>query len=830
MSDVALKLNNGNTVYVTQEFADKMVEAGKGELVGKRQFSRAMFSGVGEGVAVDVAASGDTRDVSTSEMTSELADRAYNTRFEDRGGTAFIGSALSGATFGLSDVVAKHVFGVNMEVQDSIRSQNSTASLAGTITGAVGSALMTGGSGLLAKGAALTPAGRTAVAGEKVAAALGGGVKGMAAQGAVEGGAMAALQTISDMSVGRKDFSAEALLSEIGHGAILGGAVGGGLGVVAKGATKALGRMERNAEEAAAKAATKGDIAPAYATKGDDGIYRIPGDEVKAPKDAPRVTAANMKTARDQSVRTMREFDNLVNSAEIKAVAHADAVDEVLAMEQRWARWERDAQTAFDSAGLHTSEKWAKLGKSPEEALKLGQARSAWREAYHKSNRLNKIKDAAKAGDTEALAAHLSSQRAAAEELAQKYPELQKVLDSLPERLDVPYHIVENANAARLDLLAKTVKENPLFLARTEDELNTAINAAAEFRVEANKFLGKSDKFDKQIRKLDEAIAKFDPENGFQGFDDIALTKDRFAALWAKERMLQHADQAPGFVKKTWDKMKGEGSGGMMVGAMLGAGMDSMMGALGLGVLMKSDMVKSVLGYGMKKGLGLAAKADSPVVWRSIVSGTNLSPAQRKTYFQDEERKLASVINSQESVAQSIRDNLPEMFVSPHMMSTAITRSMTAAAYLLGKLPAVLGDKSPFGLGSKFVPSASDVEKYARIKAVANNPMYAVGRFADGKISPEEAETFRELWPELHREAVMNIMNNLDTVRDTLSYQRQMSLSILLGVPVASALKPETLMAIQSTYAMQPEQGGQPNAGTSKQGENEATKAQTLAR
>lgn len=823
MSDVALKLNNGNTVYVTQEFADKMVSAGKGELAEKRQFSRAMFSDASEGVGVDVAPTSDRRAVETGEITASLGERAYNTRFEDRGGTAFIGSALSGATFGLSDVVAKHLLGVNMEVQDSIRAQNSTASVAGTITGAVGSALLTGGSGLLAKGAAITPAGRTAMAGERISAALGGGVKGLAAQGAAEGAVMASLQTISDMSVGRKDFSAEALLSEIGHGAILGGAVGGGLGLTAKGARAVLSRGERKAAEAAEASARKGEIAPAYATKGDDGLYRVPGDDVKAPKDAPRMTARQMISEQKKGQAVMKKaMESVSDDVVVNMAAQREVIDEIESVRTHWDNWNRKTRSALESAALAD-------GTIDGVAIKTITKRHT--AAYHKSQFLNSARDALKRGDSKEFIRAIEEQKELIALFKKDFPTAARVVDEAG-----PAPVLTADMASRIDpnasvkFLAQKVRENPLWLARTEDELNVAVNAMAEFKVAASKMRGIDKKLDKAMDQLDDQLAKFDPEAGFAGLDDVDAVKDRLAVAWSKERMIQHADKAPGKAKKAWDKLKGDGNGGMMVGAMLGAGMDSMMGALGLGVLMKSDLVKNVLGYGVKKGLGLAAKADSPVVWRSIVSGTNLTPSQRKDYFQDEEKQLSAVINSQESVAQSIRDKLPEMFVSPQMLSTAVTRSMTAAAYLLGKLPAVLGDKTPFGLGTKFVPSPSDVEKYARVKAVANNPMYAVGRFADGRISPEEAETFRELWPELHREAVSNVLDNLDAVRDALSYERQVSLSILLGVPVASALKPETLMQIQASYSLPPQQGGAPNAGPSKQGENEATKAQSLAK
>jgi hypothetical protein len=88
--------------------------------------------------------------------------------------------------------------------------------------------------GLVAKG--------TAKAGAKVATKTGSKVVGTVAEGAIDGVAFGGIQALNNQLLHDKPFSAEAVVAEMGSGALYGGLLGGALGLVGAGAARLANR------------------------------------------------------------------------------------------------------------------------------------------------------------------------------------------------------------------------------------------------------------------------------------------------------------------------------------------------------------------------------------------------------------------------------------------------------------------------------------------------------------------------------------------------------------------------------------------------------------
>lgn len=160
---------------------------------------------------------------------------------------AFLGSAASGATLGLSDFL--------MADRDTAltREASPTLSTAGQIAGAVIPSLLTGGTAAAGTGARaaatgiakFTPAGAASLAGAKLTTAIGAGggriaqVAGMGIGAAVEGAAQMTGQYMAETAMADKPLTAEGFFGAMGKGAMWGGALGGAIGVAAQGATAA---------------------------------------------------------------------------------------------------------------------------------------------------------------------------------------------------------------------------------------------------------------------------------------------------------------------------------------------------------------------------------------------------------------------------------------------------------------------------------------------------------------------------------------------------------------------------------------------------------------
>lgn len=104
----------------------------------------------------------------------------------------------------------------------------------------------------------------------------------------------------------------------------------------------------------------------------------------------------------------------------------------------------------------------------------------------------------------------------------------------------------------------------------------------------------------------------------------------------------------------------------------------------------------------------------------------------------------------------------------------------------------------------KWQPSDMEMRRWARVVAAAEDPHGIVERLADGSITPEDAETMKAVYPELHADISRQIVEKLPQLRSTLPYQRRLALSIFSGVPVDPAMDPRVLAELQATFADEP--------------------------
>ena len=164
-----------------------------------------------------------------------------------------IEAGLGSATFGATDLALGAIGGEEYRKNRSERRQvHSGIAMAGDVAGMLvpGTGLVKGGS-LLAKGARMTPAAQAARIGAK------GGLKRLAAEGAVFGAGQAA----HELALSNDPLSMEQAAGTILKGALFGGAIGGGVGVFAKAAGKGLSKAKHIADDAASKLGKKSGIA-----------------------------------------------------------------------------------------------------------------------------------------------------------------------------------------------------------------------------------------------------------------------------------------------------------------------------------------------------------------------------------------------------------------------------------------------------------------------------------------------------------------------------------------------------------------------------------------
>lgn len=190
--------------------------------------------------------------LSSEDIESIDKEIALEEKYGDSGVRAAVESAISSATFGLSD---QGISALGPEYQEALRERrerNEGEALFGEITGIAGPLLLSGGTSLLGRGIAKVGLGL------KGAAKVGKGVENLTTKGlnklfvtkgketfakdvlkkgiakgsgsAVEGTFFGVGELIEENALGRADLNAENLMAYGGQGALWGGLIGGGLG------------------------------------------------------------------------------------------------------------------------------------------------------------------------------------------------------------------------------------------------------------------------------------------------------------------------------------------------------------------------------------------------------------------------------------------------------------------------------------------------------------------------------------------------------------------------------------------------------------------------
>jgi hypothetical protein len=199
-------------------------------------------------------------------------DAELEKKYGDQTVKALLYGGARGLTLGLSDVALTKSGLVSPEELSEVKARNEGASITGDVLGTALPLFLSGGSSVAARATAeggeiaakslarkilekspsvlVSEAAETVgkKAAQNITSQVAKGAAELGAAGAVEGAILGVGETISEASLGDAEFNAQALLSNVGTGALVGGGMGGLLGAgieYTKKATKGLGSKIR---------------------------------------------------------------------------------------------------------------------------------------------------------------------------------------------------------------------------------------------------------------------------------------------------------------------------------------------------------------------------------------------------------------------------------------------------------------------------------------------------------------------------------------------------------------------------------------------------------
>ena len=165
----------------------------------------------------------------------------------------------------------------------------------------------------------------------------------------------------------------------------------------------------------------------------------------------------------------------------------------------------------------------------------------------------------------------------------------------------------------------------------------------------------------------------------------------------------------------------------------------------------------------------------------------------------------------------AIADRLaPIRAVSPVLADRIETIASRRLEFLATKLPR-RPDLAVMRTGpDRWQPSELAMRQFARYAAAVEDPHGVFERLADGSVTPEDAEVMRTVYPEQMASFSAGLMEQLPTLRKQLPYQRRLALSIFSGVPVDPAMDPRVLGVLQGQFAAEPGSEGGTQAPTAQ--------------
>jgi hypothetical protein len=146
--------------------------------------------------------------------------------------------------------------------------------------------------------------------------------------------------------------------------------------------------------------------------------------------------------------------------------------------------------------------------------------------------------------------------------------------------------------------------------------------------------------------------------------------------------------------------------------------------------------------------------------------------------------------------------------VNPKLADNIEAGAIKRVEFLASKLP----ERPPFeGMRvgpDSWAPADLDLRKFARyVDAAEGGPARVLERMNHGTMTPEDAETLRECYPDTYADIQQQLIEKLAGHPDALPYQKRLMLGILFDVATDPALQPHMIASLQGRFAQ--EQGTQ---------------------
>jgi hypothetical protein len=150
----------------------------------------------------------------------------------------------------------------------------------------------------------------------------------------------------------------------------------------------------------------------------------------------------------------------------------------------------------------------------------------------------------------------------------------------------------------------------------------------------------------------------------------------------------------------------------------------------------------------------------------------------------------------------------PIRAVNPVLADKIETVKARGIAYLAQHTPKRPDDTGPQFGPDTWSPSDLEIRAWARRVRAVENPASVEERLSRGEVTPEEADAYRNVYPERFAALQREIMQGAPSASTSLSTKKKVALSIFLGMPVTPVMRPEIVKMLQATFSVEPGSAG----------------------
>jgi hypothetical protein len=233
----------------------------------------------------------------------------------------------------------------------------------------------------------------------------------------------------------------------------------------------------------------------------------------------------------------------------------------------------------------------------------------------------------------------------------------------------------------------------------------------------------------------------------------------------------------------------------------------------------------------VKSFLTKAAPAATYLGTKSYKPEVQETPEDRRKFFEKQSAAVTSAATDPELLMNKTAaayEGLTRM--APKVSQSLAAKSAGAAMFLYDKMPKNPNGSENIFSAKKWYPSDFEISKWKRYVDTVENPLGAMKDLKAGKLSTEQADTIKAVFPEVYKEITQTLMEEMPKLKEELPYQKRLQLGVLFDIPSDPSLQPKfiqqmQLMHMQASQTPNQGQGGSIPSGARTQSLNFAQKA-----